>query len=508
MSSWSEGYVSDIAYTNNHFKETTPFYLTFAATGLGRDVLALATPRRVLELGIGTGFGFALNAAAYPDTLFEGCDFNPEHISHAHKLAQDAKLSNVILREASFQDMACEAQEGQHDVDLIVLHGILSWVGSDARAAVVETSRKRLRPGGMLYVSYNSMPGGAASAPLHHLIREHAKRANGSSLARAASAVEAMKKMIVADARFFSASEFVRREVEKLSSQDASKLNYVAHEWMNENRTAFHFADVAKMMIDAKLEFVGSATILENMDNLVVPKKMRTMVEEATDPIWKETLRDFACNKSFRRDIYGRGSIRNNRHERSEIAGQTRFTLAVARSQVKLKFDGIQVAGEPIVDALAFATPTYSELISLPSLMKLGEGPISSVLAVLINYGQIFPIFGELKSDFSAAIRFNRMIVNKALSGRFYNFLAAPLVGSGVPATNVELIILAGIERSLNDPTMLSEFVFSAINRIGIRPMAGGAVIDETEKRANISKAVQRFLTETLPVWRFLGICA
>src|SRR5207249_2704283 len=92
---WSEGYVADIAYTANFYRETTPNHMAFAALSVGRSPGRAFRPKRMLELGFGQGFGLSLLAAANPDVQFEGHDFNPEHVAHARRLIANAKLDNI-----------------------------------------------------------------------------------------------------------------------------------------------------------------------------------------------------------------------------------------------------------------------------------------------------------------------------------------------------------------------------------------------------------------------------
>ena len=46
--------------------------------------------------------------------------------------------------------------------DFVGLHGVWSWISNANRAAVVEFLRRKLKPGGVLYISYNASPGWAA----------------------------------------------------------------------------------------------------------------------------------------------------------------------------------------------------------------------------------------------------------------------------------------------------------------------------------------------------------
>ena len=59
-------------------------------------------------------------------------------------------------------------------MDYVGLHGIWSWISDENRAVIVDFVRRKLKVGGVLYVSYNTQPGWAAMVPLRDLFVEHA----------------------------------------------------------------------------------------------------------------------------------------------------------------------------------------------------------------------------------------------------------------------------------------------------------------------------------------------
>lgn len=513
MTDWTEGYVSDIPYALGFYRETVPAHIAFAAICCGKHPGLIARPKKVLELGFGMGLGFVINAASNPHTYFEGVDFNPLHVAHAQSLVDEAELTNVSIREASFQDLATEAREGQQDVDLIVLHGILTWVSADAHEAIVEIARKRLKSGGFLYVSYNCMPGWAPMLPLQRLMRENAKSALGRSDQQTASGVELLKSMIAENARYLALYPSLTSRIDKLAQLDKS---YLAHEYLNANWFIFHFADVAEMFSDAKLNYVASANIIENIDGLSVPEGSRARINAAADPIFKETLRDIASNKQFRRDIYGRGVAPAAPVEHSAILNDVRFALAVPRSRVSLKLPSPigDLDCDPslygaVADLLAEREASFAEIAALPVSREKGRPAVLQALALLVHSGQVFPITGYSSDiDPTAGQRLNRVIVRKMLQGRTYSYLAAPMASSGVQAAHSELLLLgaliSGQDESLD---VLTVYVLDTMKRLGFNWLKDGqAVSDETKRRALFSEEVATFLTEKLPIWRRLGV--
>jgi SAM-dependent methyltransferase len=512
MTSWSEGYVSDIAYSIGYYREMAPAHLAFAALSLGKNPGLAKAPKRVLELGFGMGLGFVLGAAANPACHYEGCDFNPEHVAHARALAEDAGLTNISLREASFQDLAAEAREGQHDLDIIQLHGILTWVSAEAHHAIVEIARKRLKPGGMLYVSYNCLPGWAGMLPVQRLMRERGKRVGGNSLAKTSAAIAVVNVMMESKARFFDHNPAIGPRIEKFKTLQPS---YLAHEYLNENWFIFNFADVVELMGGAKLSYLGSATISENLDAIAVPAEMQALVAEAgADTVWKETLRDFAINKQFRRDIYVRGLLDLNGFEVMQELAQTSFTLSMLRSAVPMKLAGplgeldlkAEVYG-PLLDLLGDRVVPFNEIVTAMGARGVAPAGVLQALALLSHAGHVLPIIGGANADLKAGKSFNRMLGKRARRGRMYSFIAAPLARTGIVASATELLALDGIFEGLKTADKIAEHVVAAMVALGINPVKDGQAITEPEAaKATVTADVATFVADKLPVWRKLGV--
>jgi SAM-dependent methyltransferase len=51
------------------------------------------------------------------------------------------------------------------EFDYIGLHGIWSWISDENRAVIVDFIRRKLKVGGVLYISYNTLPGWAPLPP-------------------------------------------------------------------------------------------------------------------------------------------------------------------------------------------------------------------------------------------------------------------------------------------------------------------------------------------------------
>ena len=98
-------------------------------------------------------------AASCPHAEVWGFDFNPAHVEFANDLAARAGLTNVRFVETSFADLEALPDAALPDFDLMVSHGVLSWISPANRRHLVGTVAKRLKPGGLAYLSYNVTTG-------------------------------------------------------------------------------------------------------------------------------------------------------------------------------------------------------------------------------------------------------------------------------------------------------------------------------------------------------------
>jgi SAM-dependent methyltransferase len=509
---WSQGYVADIAYTANFYPEMAPNHMAFAALSVGRSPGRAFRPNRMLELGFGQGFGLSLLAAANPDVNFEGHDFNPEHVGHARRLIASAKLGNITVTESSFEEAA--ERGGADDVDVIALHGIYSWVSRDAQDAIVSVIRQRLQPDGMLYISYNCMPGWAPIEPVRALMVEVKRRNAGRSERQLALALDIVSKLKQGGAAYFIANPAAAQDVEHMLASDPG---YLAHEYLDANWELFHFSGLAERMGAAKLTYVASATLLENLDHYAVPPELMTLLRETDDPIMRETLRDYAGNRRFRRDLFSRGLATLTGPEHRRRLSELRFALTapLPRKQATYSLPGplmqIDVSSEfydPVYDRLAQTPASFDELAALPVYGEDNIARLLDCLCLLVASGQVAPVIAAESIDHEPAQRFNRMIVDLARSGRNYGALAAPLVRSGVPVGYLGLLGLAAVfDGKADNPEILAKHVMSILKVLGRRPLKDGAVIDdETAAVDFLASAYRPILEENLPMWRQLGV--
>ena len=154
MTDWADGYVQNIDYTYGYYSEINParVKLAFLIAGLeSPDITSCC------EMGFGHGVSLNIHAAA-SGMSWHGNDFNPAHVRFAMDIASQSG-SQISINDDSFEEYV--ERDDMPMFDYIALHGIWSWISPKNRSAIVAFIRKRLKVGGVVYISYNTLPGWA-----------------------------------------------------------------------------------------------------------------------------------------------------------------------------------------------------------------------------------------------------------------------------------------------------------------------------------------------------------
>ncbi len=346
----TDSHYSELEYTAGYYHELGPAHLRFCALVAG--VEGGAAPTTYLELGMGQGVSLAVHAAANEGD-FWGVDINPVHVTHARALA-DAIGGRVSLSTQSFSEFA--ARDDLPVFDVITLHGVWSWVSDASRRVIVELIRDRLAPGGLVYLSYNCMPGWAARGPVRHLLKlGHAAHPDDGPEARIKAAMTLAEEVAAADSRFFGEN---RPAASHLASLRKAPSQYLGHEYLNADWYVPYVSDVAEALAGANLAFVSSARLLDRVNAIQLQPQGVALLDRTKDPIVRELVRDFLVNQQFRPDIFARDAFPLSAEAVSARWDAQAFVLACGLDEIDFHLTGAQgemILPETIYRPLALA---------------------------------------------------------------------------------------------------------------------------------------------------------
>ncbi len=288
------GYVVDLPYPETFFRELSPAWINYVAAVCGAPVRPLERPFSYLELGCGLGTSLITHAAAFPRGEFHACDINRTHVEHARAWAAALGIHNLQFHACSFEELRLPM------FDFIVAHGVYSWVGAAQRQSIRHLVRDHLKPAGLLYLSYNSLPGWAGEMPLRKLLVELAAGEDeaDTTLARAARALASLERLKFLEAQPVSA--------DAIRAYTQAPIAYLAHEFLNQEWQAFYCLDVADQLAEANVTYLGSATLVDNHPLLVTDEATLRGLGQLRSPRQRRLALDFATQQRFRRDVFWR----------------------------------------------------------------------------------------------------------------------------------------------------------------------------------------------------------
>jgi SAM-dependent methyltransferase len=491
-------YVTDVGYVRSYHADLAPAQLRLVAA-LNGLVPPPAERFAYAELGCAYGDTTVPLAASNPDARFLGVDLNAEHVAVADAAARDGGVGNVRFVQQDFEELDAR------DLDFVTANGVLSWIAPDKRLALARLAADRLRPGGLLYVSYNALPGWAAVEPLRQLLLKGAGT-EGDSLERARKGLAFAKRLRDAGAEYFTDNP---PACEMLETMEKVGLRYVVHEYLHAHWAPMYFAQVAWEMASAGLTYVGSLPLHANRQE--APAAFADAFEGVTDRVTFESLKDFAVNTYFRRDVFVKG-----KPVRSPGA-TTAYLDATSFVGLRTAFPESRAADvPPLVDAvlgvLAEGSATGASLLRRAELARHGDDAVRAALLRLVLDGHAVPVNGvtlavELAPGerYDVPLGYNRAVLERRLTSEIPIVLAAPIAGSGVLVSAVDAMAIRCITETTAEQR--DAWVRAQCASEDLRMTIHDRPVESAEEQAEvIAREIASFERERLPKLVELGV--
>jgi SAM-dependent methyltransferase len=501
---------AELEYTAGYYHELGPAHLRFCGLISGTDVSVPEAPT-YLELGMGQGVSLAVHAAANGGD-FWGVDISSTHVENARELAAPFDEASHLFAE-SFETFA--ARDDLPLFDVITLHGVWSWVSDASREIIVGLLRDRLKPGGVLYLSYNCQPGWASRSPVRHLLKlGHGAHPGGGGEIRIEAALEFMEDVVGADGRFFAEN---RPAASHAASLRRVGPQYLGHEYLNADWHVPYFSDVAEALSAADLGFVTSARLLDRVNAIHLPPAGVALMDRQKDPVMRESVRDFLVNQQFRPDVFAKATRALSPAEQTARLDAQAFVLACGLDEIDFQLTGAQgevVLSEatygPLAIALAsddFRPKTTTELMATPGVSALRRSDVLAALINLVGMGVLRPA-----QTFTPDIRtrcegYNRLVLDRAVTGPHLKHMASPVTGGGIlTPRSAQLFLRAWLAGArTTDEIALSVWeVFQQTNERAVRN--GKDMVTRDDNLSALGDMARRFVDQTVPLYRALAI--
>lgn len=511
MTDWTSGYVADIGYTFGYYTELNPLRIRLAFLNAGLVPPNVGT---ACELGFGQGMSTNLHAAASL-VHWAGTDFNPAQAGFAQELARISGSGAQLFDEA-FEQFCTRTD--LPEFDYIGLHGIWSWISDSNRKVIVDFIRRKLKVGGVLYISYNTQPGWAAMVPMRDLLTQHAEvlGAEGAGIVnRIDSALTFVEQLLQANPTYARANPQIAERIKKIKEQDR---HYVAHEYFNLDWQPMAFAKMGEWLKPAKLNWACSANYLDAIDAVNLSAEQQTLLKSIPDDMFRQTVRDFCVNQQFRKDYWVKGARKLSPLEQAELLRAERVVLAQQRADVSLKVTGSlgeatmqEAVYAPILDALAdHKVKSLAQLEIGLKEKNINFSQILQAVLVLSSTGAILPV--QTDSNIAKVKErtqtLNKYLMHKARASSELNYLASPLSGGAIVVPRFhQLFLLALKQKDSKEAAQLANFVWQILATQGQRLVKEGKALTTAEENiAELTQQATEFLAKHMPVLKALGI--
>ena len=510
MSDWTSGYVADIDYTFGYYNELNPNRATFAFLRAG-----YVPPNTGVhcELGFGQGLSVNIHAAASGSEWY-ATDFNPSQAAFATSLAVTSG-SKVHLTDEAFVDF-CNRPD-LPEFDTIGLHGIWSWISDENRAVIVDFIRRKLKMGGALYISYNTLPGWSTFAPMRHLMTVHANEMGSYGkgvISRIDSALDFAQQLLDTNPKFAMANPSVVDRLKIVAEQDR---HYLAHEYFNKDWHPMYFATIDQWLSPAKIGFACSANYLDFLDEVNLTPEQQTMLKGIADKSFKESVRDFMVNQQFRKDYWIKGARKLSVLEQAELIKMHKLVLTSNRENISPKITGslgeinfVEAIYSPVLDLMAdHKIRSVEEIAAYVKEKEVSFPQLVQVVMALIGMGYMASAQADdqISRSQHATSKLNNTLINKARYSRDITFLASPVTGGGIEVSEIHQLFLLAITEGKKQPQEWAQAAWVALSSQNRLVLKDGKVVETAEGNIEeLKKQAIDFANKSLPILKALKI--
>lgn len=508
----TDGYNIDINYSYGYYRELSPlkFRLNCLIRGIKPPEISTAC-----ELGYGNGLSLNIHSAA-SNVEWYGTDFNPSQANFATDLANLSGNGAKIYAD-SFLDFL--HRKDLPDFDFIGFHGIYSWVDEKNRGYLRDFISKKLKVGGVVYASYNILPGFIDLLPFRNVIKNYAdfmQPQSKDSIGKLSGALDFFEKLSQVDAAFISTNLKLKSEVDRMKNLDKP---YLVHEFMNKSWEIMDFLQIHKELSESKINFVFPADFKSMWEHIVHTDGQKAMLDSIENVYFREYVRDLMNNTRFRKDYYIKGAQALSVAEQKNLIEQMRLILIAPAKDIELSLTISACGFEHKMNLSKDIYSTFLDIMSdhqpktIAQIQKAANGKLDNIKQIveIISVLDEKGVLGYAQREEVANLametthKLNLAILQKCLTHDIHN-LGSALLGEGFSIKRLhQLFLLSVLEGKKKDEEHI-DYIWQILKSHNQKIILEGKVIQsEEESIKHLQKLVGDY-QKTLPLLRNLKI--
>lgn len=232
-------------------------------------------------------------AQDFPGSQFVGIDLSQRQIERGNQIIDQLQLDNIRLIHQSITEWDDDSK-----FDFILCHGVFSWVARDVQDAILQLGRQRLSANGLMYVSYNSLPGWHMRGMVREMLQYHADRF--ASVTERVSQARALLTLLSrsADHQTRSYGAMIREEAELLSNLSDA---YLFHEHLEQTNDPLYLHEFVSRVEQTGLQYVGDADLPSMLSERFDQETQGVLADVSF--VKQEQYMDFLRGRMFRCSI-------------------------------------------------------------------------------------------------------------------------------------------------------------------------------------------------------------
>lgn len=489
------GYFTEFSYKANLHPEIELCQLDIALSQQGNRIPKNA---RVCEVGFGMGLNLLQNVIGSTHQVF-GVDLISEHVRFVTEGMEVAGMSlkdQIVLGSITDQVIF----DTWPKMDVIILHGVWSWIDDLTRSELMSFLREKLAPGGIVYISYNISSGWGLVPALRPLLKDAYERA--SKFIQPAKRVES--------AYDFWLEHIVQpidvRSYETLKKNRVLGAGYLAHEFLNEAWYPTSLNEICKQLSVHDITFHSSARLAQQHPSLTnsaaITEKLGQLGPDVDD-VYRLSVDDALHGVTFRADIFHRGLWLGSHREFPEDITVIRTAHARGVKPVRTGDTKRQISDEVVTyfNALPIEGIAVDQLErDLKARFGYGPNDVLVFLQVLRGYFEFMSASKPTQSELeSRAVALNEWIRKNHADLKYW---FSPVLGGFVHLTDFEKTVYRF--RKLPKDAQIGQLI-ELTEHLSIYE-DGRELLTAEEKKAHLVKKLDQFHEERIAILQLLGL--
>ncbi|WP_353572969.1 class I SAM-dependent methyltransferase [Candidatus Albibeggiatoa sp. nov. BB20] len=372
-----------VPYTENVYPQTHPYHLATLATLRGLNPPEIWNAK-ALELGCASGSNLIAMAQQMPKAQLIGIDYAQQQIDLAQQKLEFCQLDNVYFQQADILQLTEEL--GQFDY--IIAHGLYSWIGDKERDYLMQLLPKLLSKNGIIYISYNILPGWQQDKSIRDLLFYHLEKVTDFG-ERVIQGKQFLKQLqLQLENRFDEHSlQFKKKLTHLIDLED----DYFAHEHLEPNNYTPYFHQFMQHAAQHQLQYVTDANIQFCQENYHFPD----IYHISSDIIQQEQYMDGLKNRAYRESILCHADLALSAEIKVDQLEKLYFTAPLQRLQTEDLFfaetslvkthhaDVVSLVEQPFLKVLCHClAESYPQTQSFSELIQSVEQQLSQSISI------------------------------------------------------------------------------------------------------------------------------